>query len=382
MLTSQIQSNEAATKTRRSGETGLPLERGVRRIPHLPMPVIPPSLPIEKPAHLVWFVRFLIGALSVICQTLLVIWASLAIYWSNLPWPCARLILAVVFMVGGIVCLGIVRTKRSFQIFALTSFGVLIWWGTIQPTHQREWKPEVSVLPRAVIDGDRVKLSGVRQFEYRSATDFMPRYEEREVDLSHLQAVDLFVSYWKMGPVAHTFVSFDFDNAPPVCISIEARLEKGEIYSPLASCFKQAELIYVVGDERDIVRLRTQYRNETVFLYRTRAKADGARKLFLSYLNKINQLADEPEFYHLLSNNCTVNIDRHAQRNAKRSPFDFRLLLNGYVDGFAYAQGILDTSVPFPELRQRSEITALARAAASDVDFSIRIRENLPKPMP
>ena len=352
MLTSQSQSNEAATKTRRSGETGLPLERGVRRIPHLPMPVIPPSLPIEKPAHLVWFGRSLIGALSVICQTLLVIWASLAVYWSNLPWPYARLILAVVFMVGGVVCLGIVRTKRSFQIFALTSFGVLIWWGTIQPTHQREWKPEVSVLPRAVIDGDRVKLSGVRHFEYRSATDFMPRYEEREVDPSHLQAVDLFVSYWKMGPVAHTFVSFDFDNAPPVCISIEARLEKGEIYSPLASCFKQAELIYVVGDEQDIVRLRTQYRNETVFLY------------------------------HLLSNNCTVNIDRHAQRNAKRSPFNLRLLLNGYVDGFAYAQGILDTSVPFPELRQRSEITALARAAASDVDFSRRIRENLPKPMP
>lgn len=343
------------------------------------MPETAPSIPIEKTARLGWIGRFLIRAFSILCQTLLVIWASLAIYWSNLPGSIARLILAVLYVLGAVACLGILRTKRSFQIFALSSLGVLIWWVTIQPTHDREWKPDVGVLPRAVIDGNRVKLSGVRHFEYRSAADFTPRYEVREVDLSHLQSVDLFVSYWKMGPVAHTFVSFNFDNVPPVCVSIEARLEKGEKYSPLASCFKQAELIYVVGDERDIVQLRTQYRNETVFLYRTRARPEGARKLFLSYLNKINQLADEPEFYHLLSNNCTVNIDRHAHRDAQRSPFDLRLLLNGYVDGFAYAQGILDISVPFPELRQRSDITALARAAVSDVEFSKRIRENLPK---
>ena len=64
-------------------------------------------------------------------------------------------------------------------------------------------------------------------------------------------------------PVSHTFLSFIFDNAPPVSISIETRPEVGEGFDPLASLFKQFELIYVVGDERDIVRVRTNYRDET-----------------------------------------------------------------------------------------------------------------------
>lgn len=324
--------------------------------------------------------RWLLAALGFLCRALLVTWGALAIHWSNLPWGWLRLVLAVLFAAAGIAAFWVVKSKRGFWGFTSLFLAVLVWWATIRPSHDRNWKPEVSMMPRAIIDGDRVKLTGVRNFEYRSKTDFTVLHEEREVLLSHLQGVDFFVSYWAIGPVAHTFVSFIFDNAPPVCVSIEARLEKGESYSPLASCFKQYELIYVVGDERDIVGVRTNHRSESVFLYHTRAKPEGARRLFLSYLNGINKLADEPEFYHLLRNNCTVNIDRNAHEDGSRSSFDIRLLLNGYVDELLYEKGIIGASgaMPFAELRARSLINAAAETAKQDPDFSKRIREGLP----
>ena len=201
-------------------------------------------------------------------------------------------------------------------------------------------------MPRAVVDGDRVRFSGFRLFDYRSTDDFTARYEEREVLLSHLTAVDFFLSYWKVGPVGHTFVSFCFDNAPPVCISIEVRTEVHEAFAPVASLFKQSELIYVVGDERDLVRVRTNYREEEVYLYRIRTSPERARRLFLVYLDRINELADRPEFYNLLSNNCTVIIVRAANAAGRDGGFDIRYLLNGLIDRYLYEVGVVNTTLP------------------------------------
>jgi hypothetical protein len=166
-------------------------------------------------------------------------------------------------------------------------------------------------VPRVVVDGDRVRISGFRNFDFRSRDDFTARYEEREVSLSHLTGVDFFISFWMEGPVGHTFVSFIFDNALPVSISIETRPEKGEGFDPLASMFKQFEQIYVIGDEHDLVGLRTSHRDKEVFLYHVQASPEAARRLFLVYLERIHELADQPEWYHLLSNNYTINIVRH-----------------------------------------------------------------------
>src|SRR5262249_20658869 len=149
-------------------------------------------------------------------------------------------------------------------------------------------------------------------FTYRSRHDFDERWEEREVSLAHLTSVDLYICYWRVGPVGHTMASFNFDNAPPVCISIETRPEVGEGFAPIASLFKQFELIYVVGDERDLVRVRTDHRNEEVYLYKIKMTPELARDLFLVYLDRINELADRPEWYHLLKNSCTINIVRYA----------------------------------------------------------------------
>jgi hypothetical protein len=263
-------------------------------------------------------------------------------------------------------------------VFLVVFLGVVGWWLSISPSHDREWRPEVAVMPRAFVDGDRVRLTGVRNFDYRTRNDFTVRYEEREVSLSRLIALDFYVSYFTEGPVGHTFVSFIFDNAPPLAISIETRPEVGEGFAPVASLFKQFELIYVVGEERDVVGVRTNHRREPVYLYRLNASADDARRLLLVYLTRINELADRPEFYHLLTNSCTINIIRYANAAGRRGRFDIRHLLNGLIDSYLYHSGRIDTTLPFDELRRRSLINEAAQAADGAADFSQRIRASLP----
>jgi len=265
------------------------------------------------------------------------------------------------------------------MLFTALYIGLLVWWSSILPSHDRPWRPEVAVMPRAFISGDKVRFTGVRNFDYRSRNDFTVRYEEREVSLSHLVGVDLYISYWMPGPIGHTFLSFIFDNAPPVSISIETRPEIGEGFSPIASLFKQFELIYVVGDERDLVRVRTNYRGEATYLYHIKISPENVRKLFLIYLKRINQLADKPEFYNLLSNSCTINIIRYANAAGRKGRTDFRHYLNGWIDGYLYAKGWLNTILPFEELRRRSLINEAAQAADKSRHFSQRIRISLPR---
>ena len=217
-------------------------------------------------------------------------------------------------------------------VFLVMFLGVVGWWISISPSHDREWRPEVAVMPRAFIDSDRVRITGVRNFDYVNRNDFTVRWEEREVLLSHLTALDFYVSYFSEGPVGHTFLSFIFDNAPPLSISIETRPEVGEGFAPIASLFKQFELIYLVGDERDLVGVRTNHRREPVYLYHLNASADDARRLLLVYLARINELADQPEFYHLLTNSCTINIVRYANAAGRVGRFDMRHLFNGLVE--------------------------------------------------
>jgi hypothetical protein len=324
------------------------------------------------------FLGWLIAGIWFLFRVLLIAWATLAIYYSNLPWAWLRLGLAVAFAAFAIWALWLSRQRRMSVAFIVLYLGVVAWWIAIPPSHDREWRPEVAVMPRAVIDGDRVRITGVRNFDYRTRNDFTVRYEEREVLLSHLTGVDFYVSYWSEGLVGHTFLSFIFDNAPPLSISIETRPEVGEGFNPIASLFKQFELIYVVGDERDIVGVRTNHRLETVYLYRLNASPDKVRELLLVYLERINELADRPEFYHLLSNSCTINIIRYLNAAGRKGRFDIRHLFNGLIDSYLYHSGRVDTTLPFDELRRRSLINEAAQAAADAPDFSQRIRASVP----
>ncbi len=302
-------------------------------------------------------------------------WGTLAIYWSNLPWPWARIAMAAGFLIFGIWALWFGRKPWAF---ALAFLAVLTWWWLIPPSDDRDWREEVAVKPRVEIDGDRIMIRNVRNFDFRSRDDFTARYEDREVLLSHLTGIDFFLSFWMEGPVGHTWVSFLFDNAPPLSISIETRPEKGEGFDPLASMFKQFELIYVIGDEHDVVGLRTNHRSEETFLFHVVASPEAARRLFLVYLERVNELADQPEWYNLVSNNCTLNIVRYMNRAGREGNFRPSHLLNGLFDGYLFNAGFLDTSMPLEELRERSRITEVAMAAANASDFFQRIRQGLP----
>jgi hypothetical protein len=313
-----------------------------------------------------------------LCRIVVIAWTTLAIYYSNLPWPGLRLGLAVAFAAFAIWAFWLSRRRRMPAVAIGVILGVVAWWLTIAPSHDRNWRPEVAVMPRAFIDGDRVRITGVRNFIYRSRNDFTVRYEEREIFLSRLAALDFYVSYFMKGPVGHTFVSFIFDNAPPLSISIETRPEVGQGFAPIASMFKQFELIYVVGDERDLVGVRAIHRGEAVYLYRLNTSADDARRLLMIYLARVNELADRPEFYHLLTNSCTINIVRYANAAGRKGRFDIRHLLNGLIDSYLYHSGRIDTTLPFDELRQRSLINEAAQAADGAPDFSQRIRASLP----
>ena len=324
------------------------------------------------------FFRWLGKARWILCQALLVAWGTMVIYFSNLPWAAARIALATCFALVSIWLLWLSRRRLAFAVFVMLFAGVVAWSASIPPSHNRPWRPEVAVMPRATIDGDLVRITGVRDFDYRSRNDFTVRYKEREVQLSHLTGLDFFVSYWSEGPVAHTFVSFTFDNTPPLSISIETRPEVGEGFDPLASLFKQFELIYVVGDERDLVRVRTNYRKETVYLYHLNTPVENVRRLLLVYLERINELADRPEFYHLLTNSCTINIIRYANASGRTGSLNFRHVLNGLIDSYLYLSGRVNTDLPFEELRRRSLINGVAQAADKAPDFSDRIRAAVP----
>ena len=306
------------------------------------------------------------------------LWATLAIYYSNLPWPWARLALAAVFAAFSIWALAFGQKRWALATFVALFLAVVVWEFLIPPSNDRIWRAEVARTPRAIVNGDNVHVTDVRDFSYRSTNDFNVKYIDRDVQLSHLTSVDLFISYWgtEDGPVAHTFLSFNFDNAEPLSISIEARPEEGEGYAPVASIFKQFELIYIVGEERDIVGSRVTHRREAVYLYPIRTNAEGARRLFLVYLQRINALADHAEWYSLLKSNCTLNIIRYARSAGWSSTgFNIRHLLNGWVDRYLYEDGVLGSGTPFPDLRARARVREDVQPGEGAVEYSRRIRQ-------
>ena len=314
-------------------------------------------------------------------------WGTLAIYYSNLPGEESRKILAAVFAVFGVAMLGwyLFATKWSRPLFTFSVLFVLLlaWWLTIPAQQDRDWAPEYAKPAYATINGDLVTVHNIRNFDYRTETDFTPRYYDKTFDLRKLESVDIIASYWMGEAIAHIFVSFGFDDKDFLAISVETRRERKESYSSIAGFFKQYELFYVVADERDLIRLRTNYRKdppEDVYLYRTRAPVANVQRFFLDYIREINSLAEKPQFYNTLTTNCTTSILTHTRVNPGRHPLSWKILLSGYTPLYLYEHKMVDTSLPFDELKRRSHINAAAQAADQAADFSQQIRIGLPNP--
>jgi len=265
-------------------------------------------------------------------------------------------------------------------MFLLVFAGVLLWWLSIPPSQNRDWQPDVAELPYATFAGDAVTIHNIRNNDYRSETDYTVRYYDKTFDLSKLRTADLFISFWDSPYIAHTIMSFGFGGNDYVAISIETRKSKDEDYSAVKGFFKQYELIYVVSDERDVVRLRTNYRGEDVYLYRFKAQPELVRAVFLDYFNYINHLKEQPEWYNALTHNCTTAIRGHVVPHTVNTPRlpNWKLLVNGYLDERLYETKVIDQSLPFPELKARSHINERAKAAYDAPDFSQKIRDGLP----
>jgi hypothetical protein len=270
--------------------------------------------------------------------------------------------------------------RFALPVFAVALAAIGLWWGGLRPSNERDWQPEVARLAYATIDGDMVTVHNIRNFDYRTETDFTPAYYDRTYDLKKLDSGDLVAVYWIGPAIAHLLLSFGFGD-DHLAISIEARKEKGEGYSSAKGFFRQYELYYVVADERDVVRVRTNYRKdppEDVYVYPLRVPRENIRRVFLEYVHKLNALRERPEFYNTLTTNCTTAILMNTRVNPGSLPFSWKVLLSGYTPAYVYESGRIDQSLPFEELKRRSLVNAAAQAADQAPDFSRRIRAGLP----
>ena len=255
---------------------------------------------------------------------------------------------------------------------------VLLWWLSLAPSNNRDWRPDVAVPPYADINGNQITIHGIRNCDYRTETEYDVHHYDRTFNLDGLQTADLYIVTWGSPDIAHTMISFGFTNGEFVCFSIETRNEKGETYSALRGFFRQYELTYIIADERDVVRLRTNYRkDEEACLYRLQVTPEQAQKLFLDYLRRANELHDHPAWYNALTDNCTVAIRTQRDRT-DRAPWDWRMLINGHLDEMLYERGTIVTNLPLAELKKISNINARARVAGAAADFSQAIRKGLP----
>jgi hypothetical protein len=293
-------------------------------------------------------------------------------------------ILLILIYLGG-VGTGLARSgwRRRGWAWGVGGFLIILaWWLTLKPSNDRDWQPDLAVLSYAEINGNQVTFRNIRNCDYLTATDFDVRHYDRTFDLDRLQTVDLYLVHWGSPHMAHTIVSFGFGGDDYLSFSIETRKEKGEGYSAVKGLFRQFEIMYVVADERDVVRVRTNYREgEDAYLYRLRGRPAALRNFFLEYVRRVNELHQRPEWYNAISDNCTTAI--RAQRAASdRAPWNWRMLVNGHGHELLYLRGGIATNLPFAELKSRSRINDRARAADPSPDFSRLIREGLPTIQP
>jgi hypothetical protein len=333
--------------------------------------------------------RFLTGSvrwLGALVVLVITGWGALALALVGPGGDKGRLALAAVYGVAGLAAVVALVLRRGMRfalpVFAVAIVAISVWWSGLRPSNERDWQPEVARLAYATINGDMVTVHNIRNFDYRTETDFTPAYYVRTYDLNKLDSGELVAVYW-MGPaIAHLFLSFGFGD-DHLAISIEARKEKGEGYSSAKGFFRQYELYYVVADERDVIRVRTNYRKdppEDVYVYPLRVPRENIRRVFLEYIHKMNVLREHPEFYNTLTTNCTTAILMNTRVNPDSLPFSWKVLVSGYTPAYVYESGRMDQSLPFEELKRRSLVNAAAQAADQAPDFSRRIRAGLPRP--
>ena len=309
--------------------------------------------------------------------SLLTVWAVAALYVDfRVPW--LRVPITVIYVLAIVAIL--FKVKRRIWAAALCLAGfciVLAWWLSLKPSNDGDWQADAARTASVDIDGDRVTIHNLRNCDYVTKTDYTNCWSDRTIYLSQLRHIDLFFTTWGPKYIGHPILSFQFGDNDHIAFSIEARYKVGQSYSAILGFFRQYELVFITADERDVIRLRTNYRkDEEVFLYRTTVSAERAREIFLIYADYLNQLRDHPEWYNAVTRNCTTTLDSQIASDVKNpQPWNYQLLLNGTLDELLYNRGRLVTGgLPFLELKQREHINDAGRAADGSPDWSALIR--------
>ncbi|MES2436594.1 MAG: DUF4105 domain-containing protein [Patescibacteria group bacterium] len=275
------------------------------------------------------------------------------------------------------------KTLRSIVLYsALISISSIILvsaivnWST-EPSNDRNWNADQAVLPYAEIRENLISVHNIRNFTYASTTSYTPNYYDKTFDLNKLKKVYYIVEPFSgfVGS-AHTFLSFEFENDQFLAVSVEIRKEQGEKFSAFKGLFNSYELMYVLADERDAVKLRSNYRKDQVYVYPVKTTQAKAQDLFMSIITRVNTLKDKPEFYNSITSNCTTNIVEHVNAiTPNKVPFSFAFVMPGFSDKLAYKLGLLDTDLPIEQAREKYLINERALKFADDPEFSKRIRE-------
>ena len=324
--------------------------------------------------------RRIAKALASLALALSAAWGALALWYQSAGGMPGQTLAALLWAGFGAVAIALWWRRRPRLLLAyLAGFAaLLLWWSGIAPTHQRVWADDVARMVDGRVDGSIVTLENVRNFDWRSDTDYLQRWETRSYDLNHLRSVDTAMSYWTGPAIAHTLVSFGFDDGRYLTFSIEIRKQRGESFSAVAGFFKRFETSLIAADERDILRVRTNARGEDMYLYRIAMAPAAMRAMFLSYIDEAASLRRTPRFYNTLTDNCTTVAFDMARRIYPDLPLDYRLLASGYLDEYLYDAGALTPGYTLAALQAAGHITARARAADQAPDFSSLIRRGMP----
>src|ERR1700720_925533 len=325
--------------------------------------------------------RFAATSLATLIIGFSAIWGAFAL-WYQAPAGQSLKTLSVLLWVGFALILLIAlwqgRTALAVLAFA-AAFGCLFfWWQRIAPSNDRIWADDVAQMTAGTADGNRVTLRNVRNFEWRSDTDYTQRWETRGYDLDRLNSVDMIMSYWNGPAIAHMLISFGFDAGEHVVFSVEIRREKIEGFSEIGGFFKEFELSVIAADERDVIRVRTNVRGEDTYLYRLRMPVSAMRSLFLGYIDEANTLVRTPRFYNTITVNCTTLVYQMMQRIVGYLPLSYRLIFSGYLPEYVYRVGGLDQRYSLEELRAFGRISERAKEADRSGDFSADIRQRIP----
>ena len=328
---------------------------------------------------LTFFTLGIVAFILIIIST----WGALALFYTSSTDEILSYVLALLFALVSLVTLISLLTRKfrlyTFILYALSWLLLLIWYSSVVPSNNRDWQDDVAILAYAEQDENNITFHNIRNFHYKSETEYTPDYYDKSFDINTLNGVDIIAVYW-MGPaVAHIFVSFSFDGGEHLAVSIETRKEKGEAYSTIKGFFRQYELIYVVADERDVIGLRTNYRFnpvEDVYIYPLAGTVKDAQELFLAYVAKINVLKEQAEFYNTLTTNCTTTIWQNAHSNIKRLPMSWKILVSGYVPEYLYEHNRLKSQgLSFEALKEKVHANQRALDAGITKTFSQDIRK-------